>query len=296
MTDTASEPLAIDSSAADLPAEPPVQLNDRPDPAPKPTTKPKKAQPARGSNPVLERLFALYPKMFGARFLPLKLGVFQELMALHAGEFKKEDLKFALGQHARSTRYLESVAAGEKRHDLQGVPVDDVAPEHVHQAILEVFRRRQLRTKEDLRPGLRDRLVKAIETSGLTREAYEERIHTQDEVLTAVQNDAFAVLAEKVARREALRRAFEGSGLGIKEFAEMYGMDAATVRYALERSRADAARGATAEATTNPAAASQVPTGAAGPSVPAQAPSESARPSADPQTHERDEGGAPQAG
>ena len=293
MTDTASEPLADASIAADLPAEPPVQLNERPDPLPKPTPKPKKTQPARGPNPVLERLFALYPKMFGARFRPLKLGVFQELMALHGGEFKKDELKFALGQHARSTRYLESVAAGEKRHDLQGVPVDDVAPEHVHHAVLEVFRRRQARSKEDLRPGLRDRLVQAIEASGLTREAYEERVHTQDEVLAAVLNDAFGVLAEKAARREALRRAFEASGLGVKEFAEMYGMDPATVRYALERSRAEAVRVATAEATTDPATVNQALANAA---VPAQVVSELTLTDPDPQTHERDAGGAPQAG
>ena len=94
---------------------------------------------------MLEKLFQLYPKLFGARFLPLKLGVFQELMALHPDEFKKEDLKVALGLHARSTRYLESVASGAKRHDLNGVPVEDVAPEHVHHAIMEVFRRRQAR-------------------------------------------------------------------------------------------------------------------------------------------------------
>jgi hypothetical protein len=30
-------------------------------------------------------------------------------MALHPDDFKKEDLKVALGLHARSTRYLESV-------------------------------------------------------------------------------------------------------------------------------------------------------------------------------------------
>jgi ProP effector len=94
---------------------------------------------------VLEQLFALYPKMFGARFLPLKLGVYQELLALHPDDFKKEDLKLALGQHARSTRYLEAVAMGAQRHDLNAPAVEPVAPEHVHHAILEVFRRRQVR-------------------------------------------------------------------------------------------------------------------------------------------------------
>src|SRR3982750_4634703 len=87
-------------------------------------SRPNKARvkaPAQPAYPMLERLFQLYPKLFGARFLPLKLGVFHDLMERHASEFKKEDLKVALGVHARSTRYLESVAAGEARHDLDGV-------------------------------------------------------------------------------------------------------------------------------------------------------------------------------
>ena len=143
---------------------------------------PKAAKPQRPAFAVLERLFQLYPRMFGARFLPLKLGVYQELLALHPDEFKKEDLKVALGVHARSTRYLESVAAGHKRHDLNGNPVEDVAPEHVHHAIMEVFRRRQARSKEDLRPWVRSRLVQAIEASGLTREDYTERVNARDEL------------------------------------------------------------------------------------------------------------------
>jgi sRNA-binding protein len=182
---------------------------------------------------VLERLFQLYPKMFGARFLPLKLGVYQELLALHPDEFKKEDLKVALGVHARSTRYLESVAAGHKRHDLDGNPVGDVAPEHVHHAIMEVFRRRQARSKEDLKPWLRARLVQAIESSGLSREEYTGRVNAKDELSLAVLDEAFAELAEQAARREALGRAFKASGKSVAEFAEMYGMDVATVRKTL---------------------------------------------------------------
>jgi ProP effector len=167
--------------------------------------------------------------MFGARFLPLKLGVYQELLALHPEDFKKEDLKQALGLHARSTRYLESVAAGEMRHDLNAVPVEPVAPEHIHHAILEVFRRRQARAKEDLRPWLRERLAAAIEASGLSREAYLERIPAHDAVATEALDEAFAGLGEKAARREALQRAFQASGKTVAEFADMYGMDPAQV-------------------------------------------------------------------
>ncbi len=227
MTDTAQEPA--DTLKEGVPARRKNRTGE--------ARTSKAARPPRKANAVLERLFALYPQMFGARFLPLKLGVFQDLLALHPDEFKREDLKVALGLHARSTRYLEAVAAGEKRCDLNGVPVEDVAPEHVHHAILEVFRRRQARTGDDLRPRLRGRFVEAIEASGLTREQYELFGRTQDEALNAVLDDAFAELAEKVAKREALLRAFEASGRTVAEFAEMYGMDPAEVGRALERAR-----------------------------------------------------------
>jgi len=192
-------------------------------------------QRTREVHPVLQKLFELYPKLFGAHFLPLKLGAFQDLLAAHPEAFKKDELKVALGLHARSTRYLECVAAGHPRHDLQGEPVEPVAPEHVHHAIMEVFRRRQARSKEDLRPHVRARLIDAIEASGLSREAYAERIRTQDEVATALLDEAFAELAAQAAKREALKRAFEASGKTVEQFADMYGMAPADVTRALER-------------------------------------------------------------
>ncbi|WP_237288591.1 ProQ/FINO family protein [Variovorax sp. PAMC 28711] len=193
---------------------------------------------ARKVHPVLEQLFGLYPKMFGPRFLPLKLGVFQDLMAQHGDLFKKEDLKVALGLHARSTRYLEAVAAGHPRSDLQGEPIEPVAPEHVHHAILEVFKRRQGRSTDDLRPQVITRLVAAIEASGLSREDYDLRVRSQDEANNALLDEALAELGRQAAKREALLRAFEASGKSEAEFADMYGMDPKEVAGTLARARA----------------------------------------------------------
>ncbi len=175
--------------------------------------------------------------MFGTHFLPLKLGVFQDLLALHPEAFKRDDLKVALGLHARSTRYLESVASGLARHDLNGEPVEPVAPEHVHHAIMEVFRRRQARSKQDLRPYARVQLLAAIEASGLGREDYLLCVRQQDEVSAALLDDVFAELAEQAAKRDALLRTFEASGKTAAEFADMYGMDPAEVSHTLERAR-----------------------------------------------------------
>ncbi|MDQ0084262.1 sRNA-binding protein [Variovorax boronicumulans] len=201
------------------------------------------AQPQRAPrkvNPVLERLFELYPQLFGARFVPLKLGVYEELLARHPEDFKAEDLKIAMGQHARSTRYLEAVAAGLARHDLDGNALDPVAPEHVHHAILELHRRRlQRANSEDLRPQLVARIAKAVEASGLDREAYAVLVRSRDENNNAVVDEALAELAQQAAKREALLRAFEASGRSEQEFADMYGMKHGEVTRTLQRARAD---------------------------------------------------------
>ena len=214
-------------------------------------------------HPVLERLFALYPKMFGARFLPLKLGVYQDLLERHGEEFKTEDLKLALGLHARSTRYLDAVAAGHQRHNLEAEPVEPVAPEHVHHAILETFRRRQARTKDDLGEQLRERIIAAIESSGIGREAYAERVRARDPHSNAALDDALAELGRQAAKREALLRAFEASGKSEAEFADMYGMAPKEVTRTLQRARKDKkadAEAATAKAAAAAAAAAEAET------------------------------------
>jgi ProP effector len=186
---------------------------------------PAAASRTRSVQPVLEKLFELYPHLFGSSFLPLKLGIFQDLLAAHPDHFQRDSLKAALGFHTRSTRYLQCVAAGHKRHDLQGNASDDVAPEHVYLTLLELFRRRQARAREDLRPKFRAQLMAAFEASGLSRQDYQVRVQTNDVEATALLEEAFAEREQKVAKREALRRTFESSGKTAEEFADMYGID-----------------------------------------------------------------------
>lgn len=185
--------------------------------------------------PVLEKLFELYPHLFGAEFLPLKLGIFQELLALHPEQFQRDSLKLALGQHTRSTRYLQSVAAGKPRRDLQGAAVEPVAPEHIHFALLELFRRRQGRSQADLRPKLRAQLINAFEASGMSRLDYVARVQMKDEGANALLEQALGELDQKLAKQEALRTAFKSSGKTPEEFADMYGLDPRDVLRALDQ-------------------------------------------------------------
>lgn len=189
------------------------------------------------SSPTLEKLAQFYPYLFGEVFRPLKRGIFQDLLAAHPDVIEREALKEALAQHTRSTRYLTAVAAGQQRHDLQGQPVEAMAPEHVYQALLEVFRRRQARTTEDLCPKLRERIVQAFDACGLSRADYAQLVRSRDEAANALLDEALAQAATRSAKDEALLRAFEASGQPVEAFAGMYGLDPRAAALSLERAR-----------------------------------------------------------
>jgi sRNA-binding protein len=187
--------------------------------------------------PLLDKLAALYPQLFGTEFLPLKRGIFQDLLEAHPDLCERNQLKAALALHTRSTRYLTAVASGQQRHDLQGQAVEPMAPEHIYQALLEVFRRRQLRSKEDLRPKLLERVIQAFEDSSHTVMDYAALVHGKDPAANAMLDEALAQSQERAARGEALLRAFDSSGHTLEAFADMYGMDPRDVVRTLERAR-----------------------------------------------------------
>ena len=227
--DTPSDAASEASSDATLEASPANPKAASPPAAKKPAPPP--------VQPVLEKLFELYPKLFGAQFWPLKLGVYHELLALHPEHFQRDTLKAALGVHTRSTRYLHSVAAGLARHDLQGVAGEAVAPEHVYLAILELHRRRQMRSKEDLSPALAKQIRAAFEASGLSGSDYLARLLVAHEDAHPALQEAIAEQSQKLARREALFKTFEASGKSPEEFADMYGTALSDVKSAIESHR-----------------------------------------------------------
>ena len=194
-------------------------------------------RPGRPQPPALLELAALYPRLFGDAPLPLKRGIFDDLMAAHPEQFEREALKLALGVHTRSTRYLQAVAAGQPRHDLQGQSVEPMAPEHVHHALWELYRRRQERGGDEWRAKIRTRMARAIDASGLTRDDYCARVHIRDAQAQALLDEALAELAAQHAREEALLHAFEASGQTVEAFADMYGMDPRTAERNLQRAR-----------------------------------------------------------
>lgn len=215
-------------------------------PAPRRTAKPARALQTREIHPLLPKLRELYPKVFGAQALPLKLGVFHELVANHPDLLEAKALREALGQHTRSTRYLEQVATGVPRHDLQGNPVEELAPEHVHQAIMEVVRRDRSGQSVASQAKLRMRLRNAFEASGLSRGEYAELVKPPLEAWNALLDHAYAEHGAVAAKREALLKAFEASGQTLAQFADMYGMELKTAEDALAHAKQERASKSTA--------------------------------------------------
>lgn len=203
--------------------------------------KPQRVPHRREIHPLLHTLYDLYPKLFGAQALPLKLGIFHELVANHPDLLEAKALREALGQHTRSTRYLEQVATGVQRHDLQGNPVENLAPEHVHQAIMEVARRDRTGNSPAAQAKLRLRLRNAFEASGLSRGAYAEQVKPPLEAWNALLDHAYTEDGAAAAKREALLKAFESSGQTLVQFADMYGMGLANTENLLEQAKQDRA-------------------------------------------------------
>ena len=110
-----------------------------------------------------------------------------------------------------------------------------MAPEHVYQSLLEVFRRRQGKSGEDLIGKLRQRIVQAFVDSRLPREDYTSRMLSKDEAANATLEAAMADAAERDAKDEATRRAFSASGQTVEAFADMYGLQVRAVADALAR-------------------------------------------------------------
>jgi len=196
------------------------------------------ARPARAPHPVLLQLAQWYPALFGEAPKPLKRGIFQDLQAAHGEALEKDGLKQALALHTRSTRYLNAVAQGMPRHDLQDQEVEAMAPEHVLHALVEVFRRKKPRDGEDLQAKLRRRIAQAFIDSGLARDAYLDTVQLRDPAAQALLEQALAEVAEQDARAEAVLRAFDGSGAAsVEAFADMYGMNVHLVQRQLHRAK-----------------------------------------------------------
>ncbi|RMW98939.1 prop effector [Allofranklinella schreckenbergeri] len=202
--------------------------------------------------PILQELAQKWPQLFGERPLPLKRGIFSDL-AQTCPHIEVEALKQALGMHTRSTRYLQAIAAGQPRHDLQLHAVEDIAAEHVFHALTELYRRKLRRAEraapaqqsaqqEQARQWLAKRLGLAMEHSALSVAEFVQAAHTRDAAIAALLQQVAEQQTQRGARDEAMLRAYEAGGVSLEDFAEMYGLSTREASAILTRARRLAAK------------------------------------------------------
>ena len=142
------------------------------------------------------RLAELFPAVFTPHApKPLKLRIQTDIQERALGVFTKKMLSPFLHRHTTSTGYLKALVNAPHRVDLDGAPAGDVAAEHREAAVAELQRRRELhearraaerdaqrasqraaydearraQLAEDTQRRERDALLRAYETSTLTR-------------------------------------------------------------------------------------------------------------------------------
>src|SRR5436305_14469272 len=76
----------------------------------------------------LEELAKRFPAAFGGDARPLKKGIHDDLMT-RIGDADRRLLRRELGFHTSRRSYLEALAKGGIRINLEGVPAGDVTPE-----------------------------------------------------------------------------------------------------------------------------------------------------------------------
>jgi ProP effector len=102
--------------------------------------------PAVGAAPSMvdagPQLRKLFPALFGNPPKPLKLQIQHDIQARAPGVFSKKALSAFFRRYTGSHSYLNAVAHGKNRFDLDGAPAGELSAEHRQVAVDELARRR----------------------------------------------------------------------------------------------------------------------------------------------------------
>jgi ProP effector len=200
----------------------------------------KNQQKPRGFDPkldaMLKQLSQLYPHLFGALIKPLKRGIYHDILLDQPTAIDAQILKIVLAHHTRSTRYLSAVADGLPRFSLLNESIEAMAPEHIYYALHEIYRRRQLRSSENLNPALVLQIIALFDKSELTKAEFDALLRTKNATQNSILDECLAALSQRSAKDQALVHAFESTNLdNIQDFSDMYGLHPKTVEMAMIR-------------------------------------------------------------
>jgi sRNA-binding protein len=143
-----------------------------PDSPPSPTTPPP-AAPRPAPTDCAPQLKQLFPALFTGAPKPVKLRIQIDIQERAPGAFSKQALSAFFRRYTGSTSYLNAVAHGKQRFDLDGQPSGEITDEHRQVARDELSRRRanqeqRVALEEEQRHN-RARLLHDFERTTLTR-------------------------------------------------------------------------------------------------------------------------------
>ncbi len=98
--------------------------------------------PIREAGACAQQLKERWPALFSGAPKPLKLRIQVDIQERAPGVFTKQALSAFFRRHTGSTSYLQAVAKGGARFDLDGQPSGEITPEHRQAARDELARRR----------------------------------------------------------------------------------------------------------------------------------------------------------
>ena len=127
-----AEPAIAESPAAEVTATEVLS-----EPA-APVAKPAELSPAACAQQLKQR----FPALFSGAPKPIKLRIQIDIQARAPGVFSKNVLSAFFRRYTGSTSYLQAVANGQQRFDLDGQPQGDITDEHRQIAAEELTRRR----------------------------------------------------------------------------------------------------------------------------------------------------------
>ena len=185
---------------------------------------PKEAGPSTAQTGA--RLAELFPALFKGPAKPFKLRIQVDIQERAPGEFTKQTLSAFFRRHTGSTSYLQAVAKGEHRFDLDGQPAGELSEEHRQLAQEELARRRE-------RQQERRQQEQAERKAAFKAQAQQQRAQQRD------QHTAERVQHDERRQRVQLLRDFESTRLTEANFCALKGIQPAALPALLAQARED---------------------------------------------------------
>lgn len=177
----------------------------------------------------------LHPEVFGTLTRPLRIGIFDDLLAAYPGQLSRKLLFAFLGAHTARQTYLESLAAGGPRYALDGSADGEVTEQEQLFAKTQLEQAASQRADSHFERQARSRTLKAFKSSGLNRKQFAETSGIALSQLDADLSRGKREREERRAKRLRLVEALECSGLSAEDFAVRTRMSVGKIRQAVTK-------------------------------------------------------------